>query len=59
MKLSENGTFFVQQTVNVMSMKKVAWITLAVVLAVVVIYGAFRIIEAISSAKNNEVTAEG
>jgi hypothetical protein len=41
------------------TMKKVAWIALAVVLAVVVIYGAFRIIDAISNTKNNEVTAEG
>ncbi|MFC1476300.1 hypothetical protein ACFLQW_04805 [Candidatus Zixiibacteriota bacterium] len=41
------------------AMKKVAWIALAIVLAVVVIYGAFRIIEVISTTKNNEVTAEG
>ncbi len=41
------------------AMKKVAWIALAMVLAVVVIYGAFRIIEVISTTKNNEVTAEG
>jgi len=40
------------------TMKKVAWIALAVVLAVVVIYGAFRIIEVIGSTKNNEVTTE-
>jgi len=59
MKLSENGSPDLGDMLVDTMMKKVAWIALAVVLAIVVIYGAFRIIEVISSTKNNEVTAEG
>jgi len=39
-------------------MKKVLWIALAVVVAVVLIYGVYRIILAIGSEKTGEVPAE-
>ncbi len=38
--------------------KTIIWIALGVVLVTVVIFGTLRIIEVMSSAKNNEVTAE-